>query len=397
MTPELEPAMSDLELLRWIRRTMHRWPELGHEEHRTSAFLEGVLGGFGLRFSRPAPTSLAVSLGPSGRPTVAFRADLDAIARTEETGLSFASERPGVMHACGHDGHTAALVVLARRLARRQPIDPVLLIFQQAEEVHPSGARRVIEGLGPGAWPAEQIYGLHLWPELPEVTIGLRTGAFMPGISGVTATFRALQGRSHGTQVDAGAGDALNAVNRFCHMVELVVPAGRCPTSEQPVVVHVGMAQAGEAPNQPAASGSVRATMRWLDHDARVRYEKDLRQIAEDVTAETGVAVDVCIENDVRPLVHNAALAVNNVASACERVGLNVAANYPRVPLGVSDDFGCYLEHVPGALFLVGCGTGNDQADLHDTKFDFREEALLPVVDVLELLARQDFDSVVNS
>jgi metal-dependent amidase/aminoacylase/carboxypeptidase family protein len=87
---------------------------------------------------------------------------------------------------------------------------------------------------------------------------------------------------------------------------------------------------------------------------------------------------------------------MTNVASASEKMGLTVAADYPPSPLGVSDEVGCYLEQIPGALFLVGCGTGNDQADFHDPKFDFREETLLPVVDVLELLARQDFGSVVN-
>ncbi|MGL5823720.1 MAG: M20 metallopeptidase family protein [Nocardioides sp.] len=388
--------MSDLELLRWIRQTLHRWPELGHEEHRTSGFLEGVLGGFGLRSFRPAPTSLAVTLGPSGRPRVAFRADLDAISCAEETGLPFASERSGFMHACGHDGHTAALVVLARRLIRRQPIAPVLLIFQQAEEVHPSGARQVIEGLGPDLWPVDQIYGLHLWPELPEATIGVRIGVTMPGISGVTVTFQAVRGRSHGTQVDAGAGDALHAVNRFCREVSRGIPAGRCPNFEQSVVVHVGMAEAGEAPNQPAISGSVRATMRWLDHGARLRCERQLRHIAEDVSAETCVRIDVDIEHDIRPQVHNAATAATSVVSACETVGLTVAADYPPGPLGVSDDFGCYLERVPGALFQVGCGLGQNQADLHSPKFDFREEVLLPVVDVLELLARQDTGSVGN-
>lgn len=385
--PTRVEEMSDLELLRWVRRTLHRWPELGHEEHRTSAFLEGVLGGLGLRFARPAPTSLAVVIGPTSRPATAFRADLDAIATTEETGLPFASARPGIMHACGHDGHTAALVLLARRLARRPPASPALLIFQQAEEVHPSGAGKVLEGLSSDLWPSGEVYGVHLWPELPEGTVGVKNGALMPGISGINITFRATTGRSHGTHVDAGASDALNAVTQLCQAVRLSVPAGRRPTDQQPAVVHVGIAHAGEAPNQPANTGSVRATMRWLDRFARDRCEADLRRIADDVAAESAVDITVAVEHDVRPLVQNAEAAVGRVAWACEQTGVEVAAEYPNEPLGVSDDFGCYLDQAPGVLFLVGCRSNVDQADLHEPRFDFREEALLPLVEVLELLA----------
>ena len=389
LTPSTQPDISDLELLRRIRRVLHRWPELGHEEHRTSAFLENVLGQLGLTITRPAPTSLAVTVGPAGRPVIAVRADLDAISQTEETGLPFASERPGIMHACGHDGHTAALVVLARRLMHRPPAVTALLIFQQAEEVHPCGARRVIAGLGTGLWPADKVYGFHLWPELPERTIGLKTGPLMPGISGVDVTFHAVRGRSHGTRVGLGATDALQAVFRFCLAANKVIPPGRRPTKERPVVLHFGIAQTGQAPNQPAVNGLVRATMRWLDHDSRDRCVKGLQRIADDIAAETAVDIMITIDHDVRPVVTNSRTANSMIAQACEQAALDVVAEYPQEPLGVSDDFGCYLDQAPGALFFVGCGTGDHPHELHDSKFDFREEALLPAVNVLELLVRQ--------
>jgi amidohydrolase len=388
MTATRHSDRSDIELLRWVRRTVHRQPELGHEEHRTSAFLEGLLGGLGLTIHRPAPCSLAVVVGPPGRPVVAMRADLDAIARTEQTELPFASERSGVMHACGHDGHLAALVVLARRLLRRPPAAPTLLIFQQAEEVHPSGARQVIDGLRPALWPVEEVYGLHLWPELPEGTVGVKSGPLMGGISGVTVSIRAAQGRAHGTQVDVGAGDALRALSQFHSAVDRSLPQGRRPTDENPVVIHFGMAQAGEAPNQPALNGTIKATMRWLDRTARDSCIKDLERIAADVSAQTAVEIDVSVEHDIRPLVSNSAIAAERIMRACEIAGIRVAADYPPSPLGVSDDFGCYLDDTSGALFLVGCGGDGDQDDLHGTRFNFREEALLPAIDLLELLVR---------
>jgi amidohydrolase len=292
------------------------------------------------------------------------------------------------MHACGHDGHAAVLVALARRLVQRPPRQPVLLLFQQGEEVHPSGAPMVIDGLDSATWPAREVYGMHMWPELPEGTIGLKAGPLMGGVSGVEIELRARTGRTHGTFVDHGATDALKALTRLCTACEQL-PSGRRPTAEQPVVVHVGMARVGEAPNQPAAAGTVRATMRWLDHSSREACEKEVIRIASEIGASTDVDITARFDHTIRPLIVNADVAVQRLGQACKATGLQIAEGYPPAPLGVSDDFGCYLEEVPGAMFLVGCGSGGSTPDLHHPLFDFREEVLLPIVDMLEYLANQ--------
>lgn len=380
----------DLELLRRLRRAVHRRPETAHREHRTAAYVERLLTRFGLHPFRPAPTSVAVHIGPPGiRPAVGFRADLDALAVAEETSAPYRSRVLGVMHACGHDGHTAAVLALARRLAADPPRDhAVLLVFQQGEEAHPSGAPLVLQGL-PAAMRPPMFYGLHLWPELPSGVIGLRDGPLLASVAGITVRVTGAEGRAHGTQAESGGVDALSAGVDLYRALPTVA-AGRTLTESRRHALHVGRLTAGEQPHRVPLQCELHGTLRALSDADENAALAQLRQLASVIARRTRAAIDVEVERDIRPSLCNSASAVDLAAAVCRATGV-VLRTYPAQPLGVSDDFGWYLKDAEGAMLLVGCGNGSSPADLHTPLFDFDEEALVPIVDVFTRLARNPF------
>jgi amidohydrolase len=374
-------------LARQYRRSIHRYPELGHHEHRTADYVERVLIAFGLRPIRPAPTSVAVVVGIDGqRPRMGFRADMDALPMMELTRHPYVSQVPGTMHACGHDGHAAALLVLARRLVERPAgRGSVLLVFQQAEEVHPSGAPLVLAGLSDVLMP-DEFYAAHLWPELDEGVIGIRSGTLFATVAGLTIRIRGATGRAHGSAAEAGG---IHAVDAGLKLYQAFVPPASSRNLSEHLRWHifVGRFDGGEHPHKVAAHCLLRGTIRamdWPDLDDAVAA---VRHQARRIAMTTGADIDVDIERGIRPPVCNSARCVARVVEACSSTG-TAWCSYPAQTLGVSDDFGWFLEGRQGALLLLGCGSGTERADLHTPTFDFREEVLLAGVDVLEALAR---------
>ncbi|MDH6624412.1 amidohydrolase [Streptomyces sp. LBL] len=381
-----EPTVDDLVLLRRIRRVIHRHPETAHREHRTAAYVERLLTRFGLAPFRPAPTSVAVRIGPSTADLViGFRADLDALPIPEETEAPYRSGIPGVMHACGHDGHAAAVLTLGRRLAADPPRShAVLLVFQQAEESHPSGAPLALQGL-PADMRPPLFFGLHLWPELPTGVIGLRSGPLLASVAGITIRITGSQGRSHGTQAEAGGVDALNAGVLLYGMLP-TTPAGRTLDEDHPHALHIGRLAGGVLPHRVPVECEIRGTLRALSESAESEALSQIQALAAMAAARTGAAIDVKVEQDIRPPLCNTESAVDLAAEACRATGATWRP-YPPRPIGVSDDFGWYLKGADGAMLLAGCGTGPSPADLHTSRFDFDEQALLPIVDVFTWLA----------
>lgn len=372
--------IDELEFLRRSRRNIHRFPELSHTEHRTADLVERILWRFGLAPFRPAPTSVAVVVGPPGvRPAIGFRADLDALPVLESTGASYASRRAGVSHACGHDGHAAVLLTLARRLACASLERPVLLVWQQGEEADPSGAPLVLAGL-PLKLRASQMFAFHLWPELPQGTLGIRPGPLFGSVSGIVIAVAGRSGRSHGSACDDDAIDALDAGAEILRQVRATWTS-RHPDLSRRATITIGQMDGGGAPNRPALecnlSGSLRA-LSWQDEELAVA---DLRVLVARVAAATGTEVHVNMRVGIRPPVVNDEESVRLVRFAAEQVN-TICVPYPPQPVGVTDDFGWFLDGTPGAMVLVGCAIADDYTDLHDPSFDFDEVALVPALDL---------------
>lgn len=374
----------ELDFIRRVRRAIHRHPELGHEERRTANYVERLLRQMGLKPFRPAPTSVAAVVGPDGvAPAIGFRADMDAIPVHEAMGSPYASRNPGVMHACGHDAHTAALLTLARRLTVTPCPASVLLVFQQAEETYPSGAPMVIEGLPVNLVPRE-VFACHVWPELPAGVVGARTGTMMASVAGVTIDVQGREGRASGIAADSGGVDAVSAAIRLYSRLE--PDTGRQLHDGSPTALSMGVIHGGDGPNRVATRCQLQGTLRalsWAEQDAAVAA---IEAAATAMAEETGAKIEVSVTSGIRPPVRNSARAVVRLQAACDRLGVQCLA-YPEQPAGVSEDFGWYLDHADGALFLLGCAETDAHPDLHTPDFDLNEGVLLTAVDIFQALA----------
>ncbi len=379
--------MDDLTFVRRVRRAIHRRPELQHDERRTANLVERILVRLGLEPFRPASTSVATVVGAYDKQSaIGFRADLDALQITEVTGAEYASRNPGLMHACGHDGHAAGLLALARRLVAGPALsEPTLLVFQQAEEGHPSGAPQVLQGLRGHLLPREFI-GFHLWPELPAGVIGIRPGALLASVAGVTIDVSGSVGRVHGTTFGQDAVDALATGHEMYTALSSMWP-DRQPTDQQPVSLNIGRFEAGHEPNRVPTRCLMTGTLRALSWTEQDQAFEAIRETAARIEASRGARVQANFEPGIRPPVRNAPASVSRVRALCGNLGID-CRTYPEHPVGVSDDFGWYLNDSQGAMFFLGCAGTGGSADLHSPTFDFDESVLLNYVDVAAELAR---------
>jgi amidohydrolase len=354
-------------------RRLHRHPELGWEEERTAAYVEAVLRGLGLTPRRLARTGVVADLaGTTDLPRRALRADLDALAAEEMTGLPYASERPGVMHACGHDAHAAVLLGAAEVLQDLAPLRrrAVRFLFQPAEELEPSGARALIaegalEGIG-------DIVGFHVWPALTAGTIGLREGAVTAAADRWECELRGPGGhaaRPHET-VDLVA----LAARAIGLLVEL--PRRRLDPLRQPAVVTATRIHGGEAFNVIPSEVSFGGTIRTLDAESRSVLAREMEALARSLCEAAGARVDWRYELGSPPLVNDSAF----VAFAREALGA-VLGGGSVVPiehpsLG-SEDFSHYAAVVPGLYLRLGStAPGAEAHPLHSTRFRVAEAAL---------------------
>ena len=351
-----------------LRRELHEIPELGHKEVATSAFVEQYLRGLlNCEVFRPAENSVCARFGSGNSPLV-VRSDLDALPLQDQTG------RTEVVHACGHDGHAATLLAIARWCAQRPPgsLD-VLLVFQQAEETFPSGAPLVIKGISNRFVPSG-VYGFHLWPELEVGTIGLKTGPLMAAVDGFTISTRSqVRGPTHGENAEAEVSDALR------HLADIYL-AIRGSTRGRDLrvsawTVQVGQLQGGHRPNAVPLAAELRGTVRSIDEESREQAFRMIRERTEAGACED-VATTIEFQKNIRPHLCNDHGAIDQLLEAAAVSGVR-AIEYPNAVLGISEDFGWYQKLAAGAYMLVGCtAPGAAPRHLHSHDFEFDERAL---------------------
>ena len=352
-------------LLGW-RRHLHAHPELSGQERETAAFIAAELAALGLQARRPLPNAVVCDLGAPG-PRVALRADIDALPIREETGLPFASSRPGVMHACGHDGHTAILLGVAALLGPEPSVPPLRLIFQPAEEVPPGGA---IDLIAAGVLEdVSAIAGLHLWAPL-------RSGAAVlaPGPAWAAADrFRAIiLGRPGHAAEPHAAVDALETACRAVVGLQSIVSRRVDPL--QPAVVTVGRLQAGEAFNVVAGEAVLEGTVRAFDEDVRRHIRAQIGSVLQHAAAAAGARVELEYVDGFPPLRNDPEVAAVVAAAAEAQLGPGTVAPGPRAM--VADDFARYAERVPGAYLQLGAGGATAGLPHHHPRFDIDEDVL---------------------
>lgn len=367
-------SSQELERLVAMRHHLHSHPELSCAEEKTSAYVAEQLADIGL----PVVTGigghgLVASVGNDG-PSVGLRADMDALAIIEMTGLPYASRNPGVMHACGHDGHMAILMGAAMILQRQAFSGRVHLVFQHAEERY-GGARMMLDDGLLSRFPMERIFGLHNWPGVAAGKVAVHDGPVMAGTAEFSLRFQAAGGHASMPHL---TGDPLLAGGQF--MVGIQQAVARSIDPMEAAVITVGSFQGGHAqniiPQQAVLTGTLRAFRAPTLAHLRSRVAAVAQASAQMAGCEWTLDFD---PNACSPVVNTAA----------ERDTLRRAAGAaliaPPGPVMAGDDFGEFLSVLPGAYAFLGNGELASEAGLHQPKYDFNDAAIAPGA---ELLAR---------
>lgn len=366
-----------------IRRRLHANPELSGEEYETTAAIREWLRQEDIRIAHyPLRTGLVAEIGGLlGGPVVALRADIDALPVAEETGLPFASRRPGVMHACGHDFHTAALIGAAVLLKRREPelAGTVRLLFQPAEE-KAKGAAQVIES---GALEGVRaVFGLHNKPDLPVGAIGIRPGPIMAAADGFAVE---VDGKgTHAAVPEAGLDPLVTAAHIVTALQSIV---SRNISSLDSAVVSVTRLTAGTSWNVISDKAVFDGTIRTFDEGVRTEVRRRFEQVVGGVAAAFGTTARTRWTGGPPPVVNDARWA-RVAARAAEAAGLDVVAPKPS-PAG--EDFALYLKEAPGVFAFIGTSGPHEW---HHPAFDVDESALPLAASYLAAVAGEALDEL---
>ena len=366
-----------------LRRTIHRRPELGFEERETAALVERELDSLAIRHRRVAQTGVIGYVeGTAPGRVVALRADMDALPITERTGLSFASEVEGKMHACGHDAHTAMLLGAARVLAAMRATlrGTVVLLFQPAEE-GPGGALPMLEEGALDTPPVDAIAMLHVDSRLDVGTIGIAPG---PVNAATDELYLTVRGRGGHGGYPHTAVDALPAAAATVLALQNVVARETDPLAS--AVVTIGTIAGGYRSNVIADEVSLSGTLR--SHDAAVREAlvERVRRIAAGIAAAYNVESDVRVVRGYPAVINDTALAEDFASYVRERSDLRVEA--PAATMG-GEDFAYFAQRVPGLLVRLGIRSESAGAvhPGHSALFRIDETALPFGVETLVLFA----------
>jgi amidohydrolase len=352
-----------------LRRDLHAHPEIAHQEHATAervvAYLEG--GGLDVRTGVGGTGVVATAAGEGPR-TVLLRVDLDALPVQERSDAPYASRVPGVMHACGHDGHAAMGATAARVLAGRALPGTVRVLFQPAEEGAGGAAAVLNDGVLEGV---DVAVGLHLWNEMPVGRIGVKAGPLMAAVDKIRIVVRGRGG--HGAMPQRSA-DPVVAAAHVVTALQTIVSRGVSPLDS--AVVTIGSIHGGEAFNVIPGEVTLEGTVRTFDAGLRRTVAERLRAVATGVAGGLDCRAEVEIEPGNPAVVNDPRIAEVARAVAGRVVGeANVAE--PRRTMG-GEDMSLYLERVPGCYVFIG--SANAERGLtephHSPSFDFDEDAL---------------------
>jgi amidohydrolase len=350
----------DEDVVAW-RRHLHRHPEVSFHEHETSAWIAERLEELGIEVERPTETSVVGRL-TTGRPgpAVALRADIDALPIQEESGVEFASERPGAMHACGHDGHTAMLLGAAATLRGAElPGGELRFLFQHAEELAPGGARDMVQaGVMEGV---DFLYGCHLWTPLAYGKVAAVPGPFMAAADFFRLT---ITGRGGHAGLPHTAVDTVACAAELVGSLQHIVARRLDPL--QPAVVTVGSLHAGDAPNVIPGEAVLTGTTRSFDPGVRERIPKLIDEIARGVCEAHGADFELDFQFGYRPVV--------NEPRATELVREAIGERLVDIdPIMGGDDFSAFAELAPACYAFVGAG---GEYPHHHPRFRIDERAL---------------------
>ena len=369
ITSKLAALHADMTL--W-RRDIHAHPELGFQETRTSDLVARKLTEFGIPIHRGLGKTGVVGILKSGTSprTLGLRADMDALPIQEANTFAHRSQYAGVMHACGHDGHTTMLLGAARYLAETRNFDgTVHFIFQPAEEGIGGAKAMVDDGLFE-KFPCDAIFGMHNRPSLPVGRFAVKSGPMMAG--GAFFDIRVTGKGAHGARPETGVDSALVAAHIAVALQSIV--ARNVPPIET-AVLSVTMIHAGDAYNVIPQTATLAGTVRAFSREVMLLVEASMKRVAASTAEAFGAKAEVDFRALFAPTVNNPAEAEFAARICTELVG---EANVDRNPalIMASEDFSYMLERVPGCYINIGNGSVEGGCEVHNPAYDFNDAAL---------------------
>jgi len=354
-----------------LRRDIHQHPELAFDEHRTSSLVAAKLEAWGYEVERGLGGTGLVGrmVRGNGKRQLGIRADMDALPIDEATGLDYSSHHAGVMHACGHDGHTAMLLAAAHHLAHRGRFDGTLnLIFQPAEEGGGGALRMMEDGLF-DKYPCDAVFAMHNMPGMPQGRLVLREGPAMASSDYATVTLTGVGG--HGALPHRTA-DPIVAAASIVMALQTIVSRNIDPL--QMAVVTVGAIHAGKANNVIPQTATLELSVRALDREVRSTLEQRIKSVIQSQAESFGVQAKVDWRPGYAVLVNTPEETAFAREVATELVGAD-RVTLQGQPLSGSEDFAFMLEKVPGCYVLIGNGDGDSHGAcmVHNPGYDFND------------------------
>jgi len=356
------------------RRYLHRHPELSFEEKETPAFIAAELNRLGLEVRTGVGGGGVIGVLRGGRPgpTIALRADFDALPIQDEKEVEYASTVPGVMHACGHDGHTASLLGVVSLLSEQRDLlhGSIVFLFQHAEEKPPGGAQAMVaDGCLDGV---DAVFGIHLASELPVGQFGLCDGTFMASVDAFSIH---VEGKGGHAARPHDSVDSIVIASGLVGQLQQIVSRRVSPL--HPAVVSIGKIQGGSAFNVIASRTMLEGTVRTFDPEVRTLIEEEIRTIAEGAARSSHATIRVDYMNGYPSLVNHSA-ETSIVREAVSSTLPEVVIVDLEKRMG-AEDFAYYLQHKPGTFFYVGARGEDERTHFphHHPRFDIDERALV--------------------
>ena len=359
------------EMTRW-RRDIHAHPEIAFDEHRTAKIVAEKLESFGIEVETGIAGTGVVGTLKKGRGNraIGLRADLDALPILEANDFDHRSQQDGLMHACGHDGHTCMLLGAARHLAENDDFEgTVHFIFQPAEENEGGGKAMVEAGLF-DKYPVESIFGMHNIPGMPVGTFAIKPGPMMAAFD----IFRVkIIGRGGHAAMPQFTIDPIVIATKIVEAYQSII--SRFTDPQDPVVLSVTQFHAGDAYNVIPNDVEISGCTRCFSPKIQERLEKQMRHMATEICSAYGATCEFHYERRYPPTINSGAEAQIAAQVASDIVGADKVNRQPKPAMG-SEDFAFMLMEKPGSYIWIGNGDGEGSCMVHNPGYDFNDEIL---------------------
>ena len=367
-----------------VRRAIHQYPELSFQEYATIELLKQKLESWGIAYNVIGETGLVVDIqGDYDGKAVAIRADLDALPIDEQADVPYRSQRPGIMHACGHDGHTAMLLGATRLLYenRSQIHGTVRCIFQPGEEMDGAAKDMIEKGVLQNP-SIEAVFGIHLWPYLPYGTVGIKGGAMTASCDDFKITINGKSGHCARPHL---AIDAIQVATQWMQEVQSLVRRKFSPT--QSILIHIGTIHAGRANNVVADQAILEGTIRSLSTDLRKPIVQEMQELCHLLEKKWGVTIDFNMQWGA-PAIHNNQVLTQRFVAALSQGYQPVPVERLTEPSMGADDFGYFSEQIPSLYIRLGIVKEDETYfDLHHPQFHFDDRIIARGAELYTLFA----------